>query len=78
MASWVSWGRSLKGGMDGEVVVLLQGLQHLLVPQGIARGPGPHRALPEAQIGVGDHQVGVDDAGGCPGRSRPGRRLAGY
>ena len=55
------------------MVVLLQGLQDLLVPQGMARGPGPHRALPEAQIGVGDHQAGVDDqAGAQAGAGRAG------
>ena len=52
MASWTSRGQVLERGVDREVVVLLQGLQHLLVPQGMAVGPGPHRALPEAQTGV--------------------------
>ena len=41
-------GQILKRGVDGKVVVLLQGLQHLLVPEGMAVGPGPHRAFPQA------------------------------
>ena len=66
-------GEVFKRRVDGEMVVLLQGLQDLLMPQGVARGPGAHGALAETQIGVGDHQVGVDDqAGAQAGAGRAG------
>ena len=47
MAFCTSCRQVLERGVDREVVVLLQGLQHLLVAQGVAVGPGPHRAFPE-------------------------------
>ena len=45
--------------------MLLQGLQHLLVAQGMAVGPGADGPFPEAQVLIGDHQVRVDDRPGA-------------
>ncbi len=58
-------GSSLKGSVNGEMIVLLQGLQHLLVPQGVAVAQGRTAPCRRLQIGVGDHQVGVDDQPGA-------------